>query len=217
MKRINVALLAIFTMASSLFAELSTNQVAEIADAYAKACVTRDHQAWTKLFYLSSWISEPIFKGVIDHGGYGINSTNRAPVEIVIQRVDGHDVHLQIKGRNGKVMEGWLQLLPNGRIKYDPLLNNHPIHRGFLHINILKAMNTESPYYGQIYDIHLLQLQDAGIPLFGLAADTPVDQQKTAFEEIWQWLKENGKEWDHSDPKLACPIRQYFYCLKRYK
>ncbi|MEA2067729.1 MAG: hypothetical protein U9P12_00885 [Verrucomicrobiota bacterium] len=209
MKIHTITFVAAFTLISSLYAELTKVEIKEIAEQYADACINQDFKAWQKL----SVNGEHRLRGDFTRGV----TSGRSVKSVRIKEVDEHNIRIQFQWKSGSRVEGWLQLLPDGKIKYDPIVFAHPIPQAFKHYGIINMIELDDTQFSSSRKSSSRKLKETGIPLFGYDPEAPIHDQKKALEAIREWLIEHGAEWDSSEPKLACPKDQLKDCLKRYK
>lgn len=99
-------------------------------------------------------------------------------ISLEIEDIDGLNVQLNLKTKGGKSREGWLQLLPDGRIKYTtPDSFPHPMGIVFKYGYILYLEIDDESNDG-MRQRAVDYLQSNQIPLFGYAPDAPVHVRK---------------------------------------
>ncbi len=216
MKKIKAAIIAILTLPTFLLAELAQDEVKMLAQQYAEACMNKDFKVWQSMYYKPSETSEVRFKNALQGAGSGVMTQVAEPKNIRIKKVDGRNVYLQIQSQNGHRDDGWLQLLPDGKVKYDPIICPHPIIQVFDNYAFARMYSDDS---GQRVDelrkMCIAHLLETGIPTFGLKIDSPNHAQFKALDDIEEWLDENGDKWDVSEPHVFCPKEQFRDCLKK--
>jgi len=209
MKQIILAIILAFSVTSYVHAaELSEDQIEEIAEQYIEACLSQNYAAWKSLFLNIGDVSEA------DFTKWKIRIVKR----IRIKEVDGYNVRLQIQYKSGSRVDGWLQLLPDGKIKYGALVYEHPIPVAFEALHPLYMVYRDEYPNIDIYGPSE-RLIKSGVPLFGYSQDgrIPPHKKLKQLESIKEWLLENGEEWDQSEPKLVCPEDQFKALLRKYK
>lgn len=185
--------------------DLSKDQVKKIANQYIEACLNKDYDAWKGLFLDVSDVSEADF-----------TTPHIAKIKnIRIKEVDEYNVRLQIQYTYGRKEDGWLQLLPDGKIKYGAIVYQHPIPVAFV-MQSYTAAYTQDDSLSDYPDL-MKDLLKTGIPAFGLNNRMKPYKQLKSLDQIKKWLVENGGNWDRSEPKLACPEDQFKALLKKYK
>ncbi len=207
MKQTIVAIIIALSMTSHVHAdELSEDQIEEIAEQYIEACLTQNYTAWKSLFLDTGDVSEADFT----------TSPHVAKIKkIRIKDIDGYNVRLQIQYNFGYRKDGWLQLLPAGKIKYGAILHQHPIPIAFELQSSFAAYLNHDTEAG--HPDSKRELLEVGIPVFGLNRRMKPHNQLKALKQIKEWLIEKGENWDRSEPKLACPEGQFKALLKKYK
>jgi len=196
---------------------LSEDEVEAIAERYIDAILNQNYEIWEKLYFEEDKISQKSFERAVKSGGTGMISPASKIKSIRIRGVEGNNVHLQLKTPSGYKNDGWLQLLPDGKIKYAPVICPHPIPEAFKHAHRIKIVSPDNPQFATSRERSTRRLEEVGIPLFGFDAESPIHDQLKALDNIFEWLEENGSEWDNSGSKLACPEKQYKWCLKTYQ
>lgn len=195
------------SVASNVYpSELSEDQIKKIAEQYTEACLNQDYTAWKNLFHDVGDISET------DFSDYRIKNLTR----IRIKKVDGYNVHLQIRSKSIK-QDGWLQFLPDGKIKYGAILYRHPIPVAFEAQNVLYDNYAEDLNYNLDVNSINKSLFETGIPLFGYRRGRSESEKLKQLDSIKEWLLKTGAQWDRSSPILACPEDQFKACVKKYK
>lgn len=216
MEKIKAAIIVVLTLPSVLLAELAQDEVKMLAQRYAEACINKDFNVWQDLYYKPAGTSEMQFKNALQGAGSGTMSPVQEPKNIRIKKIEGCNVYLQIQSQNGYRDDGWLQFLPDGKVKYDPIIYPHPIIQVFENYAFARMYSDDS---GQRVDELrkrcVAQLLETGIPTFGLEIDSPNHAQFKALDDIEEWLEENGDKWDASEPQVFCPKEQFRNCLKK--
>jgi hypothetical protein len=181
---------------------LSRKKVEAVAEKYAEAWEEHDFDAWKSLLDQMHAGSENLKENVFNR--YDVSSVS-------VGTTDEHNVHLKMKFKGGHVLPGWLQITPEGQIKYTPLLFKHPIYNAF---SSLRYLHNDNPSWSRT---GVKNLSEAGIPLFDYKVDAPKHVREKSIDEIIDWLIENGSDWDASEPKLYCPEKQFKECVSKYK
>ena len=224
MKRISLTLTSALLFSSTLFAELSKAEVKVIAEQYVDAISKRDYQAWQTLSYDPNRVSKQEFNALI---------TVMKKMRII--KVDGLNVQVEITpftisidlfafidiGNTGPDRKDrWLQLLPDGKIKYDPLICEHPIPIAFRNWRVPDRCTCSRKHHdSEICPERRAQferLKATGIPLYGYELYASPFDQRSALRKIRAWLREEGANWDSSEPKLNCPHKQFKTYKSRY-
>ena len=222
MKRISMALTSVLLFSSTLFAELSEKEVEVIAEQYADAILKVDYKAWQALSYDKNRVSEQDFFTNV------VQFVVSYPRKIRITDVDDLNVKFHIRWSDaiyGGYSEGWLQLLPDGKIKYDPLICEHPIAVALKNWGIsvrcsnTARCNSKTHQHSRncVRKRRFERLKATGIPLFGYDLNASPFDQKAELRKISAWLKEEGAHWDNSEPKLDIPYKQYKEWMNRIR
>ncbi len=196
---------------------LSEDDVEGIAERFIDAILDQNYEAWKKLYFEEDKISQILFERAVKSGGTGMISPASKIKSIRIKEVEGNNVHLQLKTSSGYKEDGWLQLLPDGKIKYAPVVYPHPIPEAFKHAHRTKMVSPDNSQFATSRKRSVRRLEEIGIPLFGFDVGSPINDQLKALDKIFEWLEENGDEWDNLAPKLSCPEKQFKWCLKTYQ
>lgn len=156
--------------------------------------------------------------------------------QIKIKDIDEPYVLLQIKFDSyetvmgGKTIEtqtrditGYIYLLDDGKIKYDPLSFWHPVEIAFQQISSMTstcARQIASPEktngrvgWGMTWEI----LTASGIPTFGLNEEQYAYEQKEELKKCIKWLEENASSWDLGESKIPLPEEHYKKLSDRYQ
>lgn len=181
---------------------LTEADIRAIAEEYAKAWEDHNFDALKSLLSNFHNKSKALTQGRFDL--YDVRS-------VVVGEVDGHNVHLKMKLKGGRILSGWLQITADGKIKYTPLLFKHPIYNAFRSLDYLLSEEPVSQRMG------VKNLSEAGIPLFDYEVDGAHHKRKKSVDDIIKWLIKNGATWDQSEPKIYCPRKQFEECVNAYK
>lgn len=123
---------------------------------------------------------------------------------INIKRVAGLEVEI-VKDKSDPLLgSGWLQILPDGRIKYDPWFFRHPLIKAFI---MVKNMSRDRD--GDGVPFALRGLKELGIPCFGYEADDPRCDRERSIDQIIDWLIETDGDWDNTEPHLRLPNDEF--------
>jgi len=185
---------------------ISEEEVLAIAEQYLKMIgsgkKSPGFKSWKKLFGDLYGDDENRF----DEGYYLRSTLNRGSGKEILE-VDGLNVKLRI-GRE----TGWLQLLPDGKIKYDPCSFIHPLVEISQYVEVL-ANPAESPVYDKKPYVARKRL---GTACFDFDSTSELDRMALA-KKICDWLVATGGEWDSSEPKLKLPADQFEEIVGRVK
>lgn len=227
MKIIKCALLGVFLLNTAVFADCSKEEIKKIVRQYEKVCVNADYKLWCDIYYQQDSISEAEFLNKFSptnrydrEFSYTILPSKYSyycPKKISIKRIDGGNVELRIVWE-WKKEDDWLQILPNGKIKYDPFINRHPILIAIKNCIPFYECNCEWHHKGPCRndDKYFSLLESTGIPLFGLSLSGTKSEKREACKKIKKWIKKNGGTWDNSDPKISCPPKQFKEYIQGY-
>ena len=187
--------------------KLSEEEVRAIAEQYIKAWEERDYQLWAKLVgpMQERVHGESLWKQQYEEGAL-----------LEIEDIDRLNVQLNVKTKGGAWREGWLQMLPDGRIKYTPLLFQHPLFISFrfgliLYLDVDEESNTGTKRSAIDY------FRNNDIPLFGYKLDESVHRRKRSAKKILDWMIEEGATWDATDPKVPLPEEQFKALIEECK
>jgi len=201
------------------FVTLSKDEVENIAKQYADACVAENYASWKILFHDVESVSASDFRTALASQGFGVVMGGYSIEKIRVKKIEGLNVHITIQCRASSAnYDGWLQLLPNGKIKYDPIVHLHPIPKAIraLPHSWSKPLDSNS-LTATVHEVAARNLTESGIPLFGLELDSERKERRESVEKIHEWLKENGDSWDNSEPKIPCHEDQFKKMMREYK
>jgi len=184
-----------------------------IAKKYAEAISERDFDTWQSLMLDPGNWSSGAFKHKLDNElrvqqvrlkgnhledyGYSV----RIQVVVLLQVFDGY-------GPTGRWDEHewsiWLQILPDGKIKYDDLYIDHPmkIAMDWCWTHFLDEMKI--PYWGRRRSDG--ELERTKVPDFGVTARHADHFAKMeALKNMREWLLDEGRAHDATEPIVSCP------------
>lgn len=182
---------------------LSKKAIEAIAEQYVEALKKKDLDALDRLFYKSAW----------DRTEYRWKSSNSSGSleDVDMGKVVGNNIHVIAAGAGSTDlgMAGWLQLTPDGKIKYCPLIAPHPVEKAYLQVaRLFHSLDQADSTTQRTVGLWMGKLNETGIPMFGLRSDMTRREKKEALEEIRDWLIENGATYDNTEPKLFLPSKQ---------
>ena len=218
MKRIGLVFINAVLYPLALYAALSETEVRKIAEQYADACIKQNYRSWQALSFNKDRVSREAFLNAVTMGYIITGDNTHCPKTISIMESDGRNVHLQIPLKGGGERRGWLQLLPDGKIKYDPLICRHPTLLAFLNARIPPRCkcsgrhNSRCTAGSEIFE----RLTSIGVPLFGFNPKASIRDQEQALKKINEWLVENGAQWDNSEPKVYYPSQAFQEIVRIY-
>ena len=137
--------------------------------------------------------------------------------DVSIGSIDGLNAELTISHRYYEDDHGWLQLLPDGTIKYDLIISKHPFvdleeGLGWLTMGV-RAKSKTNTWTSQ--GLRILKKYD--VPGFGFNKGTDKQDREKVIEQIVDWVLEKEKDWDVSEPKLELPKQRYRVMKNRLK
>ena len=188
--------------------KLRTSEVEVITEQYIEALMEKDFSKWSQLMLSTGGLDETEFKKK-----FRMLTERGVPFkEIKIEDIDrtktGFDICLEFNPR--RVVVGlhekyisytryWVQMLPDGTLKYDILIP-HPIPF---------AMSSCSSALRDVKNQEAVRLNDFGAPMFGYRATDSFEAQRKAVMAQREWLLHEGEDWDLSDPRIPCPEELY--------
>lgn len=127
--------------------------------------------------------------------------------------------------------KGYIQLTPEGKIKYDPIYRRHPMEIAQSRINSLIFLFNKSAELAdesrpdrakleenqKSWGLTIDTLSKMEIPLAGLDTTTPVVEQKESLEIIIEWFCANAETWDRGEPLTPLPEQQSKELVKSLK
>ncbi len=201
---------------------LSKTEIRNIAKQYKKAWERHDYALWSSLLEI--------------HQGHHLlneGTFNREDVKsIMLRSVEGHNIFIEynlvLGGDVGPAVglvekrHGWLQLLPDGKIKYTPILFQHPMHNAMDDLYEMFPFKRWGPNLLPEERLRIVQdsinnLERMGIPCFGYEIDSSESKRNNDFELILDWMIANWDSWDETEPKIPCPEDLFKEQLSRIK
>lgn len=208
MKKFIQLVVVIFAMLSSLYAELSKDDIKQIVEQYSEACINQSFVKWEKISVNGEHRQLGDFKRAIAWSS-GVKN-------IRMKKVEGLNILIQYQSKSGYKTEGWIQLLSSGKIKYDPIVCPHPVIKAFNNFELARTYGDDSgKRIRELRKMAISDLLQSGIPTYNLRVDSPNSDQFKALDKIAEWLEENGDKWDSSEPQVFCPKEQFKDCLKK--
>lgn len=198
--------LATLALSSLAFAELSKSEVEDIAEQYAEACMNQDFDLWKSIYYNPELCSRQIFE---QHEGAFGRARNRFPLKKVsVGKIDELNAVIEFTGKNSVRWKGWLQLLPDGKVKYDPIFYPHPIGNiseaaKIVNNNIVLSRLRNTTMEDTSESIEFLL--KSGIPTYNLKVNDSADNHLEAARKILDWVDENLTKWDNTEPYVYYP------------
>lgn len=173
---------------------LPENEVRAIAEEYEEALRNRDNDAFKRLFLNSKWRGPYL-------GGMWKRFEN-----VDMSTIHGNEVYVVVDGyTEGIGVSGWIQLTPEGKIKYCPLIAPHPVEEATSAIQwLVHAIEKGENYEGQ-KDRMIRVIEGKGIPTFGLHQDMSNRDMKNSLADVREWLINNGDNYDNSEPRIYLP------------
>ena len=193
---------------SSVAGPITGGDANTIAKKYAEALSTRDYETWKSLMLDPGGWSEGSFKYRLD------NELNIQQIRLKgNHREDyGYSVRIEVlvslRDWSGAVNElewsYWLQILPNGKIKYDDLFVEHPIKiaMDWCYAHFMDEMKI---WYGGLRRSDG-ELENTGVSNFGATSrHTDHFTKMKALKNMRDWLLDEGRDYDITEPKVSCP------------
>lgn len=177
---------------------LSRKEVEAIGERYFQALKDEDATAARNLFHESTR----------RRVRYSNHDNWKARMKTLdLGRVEGNNIYVVLGGANAGYLgtSGWIQLTPDGKIKYCPLSAPHPVEDACRWARAV-FMNIDRIERDKSHGIR--RIEETGIPTFGLSTEMSKSEMRDAIDEIKDWLIENGGEFDNSDPRVFLPEKQ---------
>lgn len=227
LKTIILASVALAVCLSNAVAKktLSEDTINSIVIQYEAAAKELDFAKLAKMFVDEDMISLKNRMTDKSYTGYA----ERELVEIRVYEIDGLNVRAsglflpkeKLPGGDGlPAFKGnYIQLTPNGKIKYDPLFVQHPLWEVFptfrnlvdSHNDLVELLKEKEPDQSRVefvtkkwvglYD----ELAQSGIPLFGLSKNRALTDQRDTLKKIRDWMEDDADKWDVSEPIIPLP------------
>ena len=172
---------------------LPEERVRAIAQKYIESLGTgvESQKIWKQLFK-RRYAKDPLYKDYSEgHPFVG------HPEKIKILQVEGLNVKIQFEDQTG-----WLQLLPDGTIKYDPLFFPHPLVGLTRYMETLMEPTRCTRLRG--YLTPFLRRKQLGASCFDFDSSPDINRE-TLMKQFYDWFVATGGDWDSSEPKLRLP------------
>lgn len=187
---------------------ISIGEAKAIAQKYVEALGERDYETYKSLLLNPGDLSADIFQWQLQP-----LNLKRVNLKEVVSRDNGYDARYEVVGEwtfdeTGEKTETaqplWIQIVPDGRIKYDDIFIRHPVKIAMESLSsaIYYARNRE-PYP------NAEELMNCGVPLFGYKVDTNESDQINSLKKLRDWLFDEGRKWDATEPKVVPPKDAY--------
>ena len=191
---------------------ISKSEAKVIAEKYAEAVKNNDVVALQKLIWKSDDPERVWNTGKVSALPCRSEIKN-IRIKSVKEKNYGYEVELQVVTKeNGNTYEqkGFVQMLKDGKIKYDTMGLLHP----YEHVSFLMQLafiREKSP--GNL-DMNNQEILELDIPLFGYEEASSDSDEKRALKKIRNWLKDEGQEWDETEPRVPCQKEVFEYWVE---
>jgi len=205
---------------------ITSQEAKAIAEEYVDALIEKDFRKWQSLLLNPAGVSEAEFNREDPFGTAHLRDAysnvpviKKARLKEVDKRAHGYDARLEVTiirvdwplfGGSGGTTEVersyWIQMLPDGKIKYDDIYIRHPVKTAIFwcHYALRSAHNKKR--LDNADDLETLgDLKALGVPLFGYDLSADYSDQTEALRKLKDWLKDEGDKWDATYPKVFCP------------
>lgn len=204
---------------------ISKSEANEIAEKYVAAIKDYDLEALKKLIWKSDDPKRAWEPGKILNSDFYVSALNegnarRLNTEIKYIRIKtikieayGYEVEVEITTKdNGNTYKkkGYIQMLRCGKIKYDTMGLLHPYEQVSSQIQEAFTIK-EGSFNFNMYKQYILELD---IPLFGYEEASSDSDEKRALKKIRNWLKDEGQEWDETEPRVPCQKEVFEYWVE---
>ncbi|MBN2702859.1 MAG: hypothetical protein JXR23_01480 [Pontiellaceae bacterium] len=201
---------------------ISKTEANEIAEKYAEAIKNNDLVALKKLIWNSDdpervWDPTKLYRGnpTMDLA-YEIGEIENIWIKSIRREEYGYEIKMMfVIKRDGLIGEyfGYVQMLRGGKIKYDTFGLFHPYeYASGLILNALYC-SARSNYYNPS-EQSILELD---IPLFGFEEAKRDSDKKRSIKKIGNWLKDEGEEWDETEPRVPCQKDVFEYWVEKLR
>lgn len=178
--------------------ELTESEIRAVAEQYVEAFMNNDHAAFQDLLRPMHPGDQALDNHMFHYYHHGLSSMK-------IEAVSGNYVELTLRSKeSGNKRSEWLMFSPSGHIKYSPYLFPHPLAR-CLRYNLRNLMHEETRQRKYAASV----LKRASVPIFKYDPEASFGAREQEVFLILDWLKESGREYDTSEPRVAMP-RQMF-------
>ena len=210
-------------IAAGKITALSNKEMRDIGEAYIEAILNKDYAAWSSLMLNTEGVNKEHFmnfyapkdwrydKHYRDYGASWLIERMK------IRKIRHNYIILKINTEAEDREEEWniaLQLLPDGKIKYDNLFLRHPaiiakvcvVHLYHCHgRERLEQMRMPDAWRNTHLNPYADMLKQSGVPLFGYNKDASWDEAIESLDHIKNWLINHFEEWDSGEPELFLP------------
>lgn len=205
---------------------LSKTDIRNIAKQYKKAWERHDYVLWSSLLNIHKGhhlLNERTFK---DHDvkSVALRAVEGRNILMEYNLEVGKNEETEKSGTVGLVEEhhGWLQILPDGKIKYTPIVFQHPMYTAMDSLYIMFPFLIWEDTILIEERLRIIQdsvnnLERMGIPCFGYDLKSSDSKRNDSFELILDWMIDNCDSWDETEPKIVCPEDMFKAKLLRIK
>ena len=197
---------------------LTKTEIRNIAKQYKKAWERKDYVLWSSLLEMH--------KGhhLLNERTFNSHDVKSVMLRTIDRVSDGYNIDVEYNmkvpknfqtessGTAGLMREhhGWLQILPDGRIKYTPILFKHPMYAAMDNLHDMfpycaRASNLPEKEYMRVVNNGINNLKRMGIPCFGYDIKNSESKRNATAKLILSWMIYNSDRWDETEPKIACP------------
>lgn len=208
---------------------LTKTEIRNIANQYEEAWERKDYALWSSLL--------EIHKGhhLLNERTFNSHEVKSVMLRTIHRSVDGHNIDVEynmkvpktaateLRGTAGLTYEyhGWLQILPDGRIKYTPIVFQHPMYTAMDNLYDMFPYNgrggTPVKKRQEIIRNGVNNLKRMGIPCFGYKVKNSESKRNATAKLILDWMIDKSDSWDETDPKIPCPEDMFKAKLLRIK
>lgn len=194
---------------------ISKSEAKVIAEKYAEAVKNNDVVALQKLIWKSDDPERVWNTGKVSALPCRSEIKN-IRIKSVKEKNYGYEVELQVVTKeNGNTYEqkGFVQMLKDGKIKYDTMGLLHP----YEHVSFLMQLafiREKSP--GNL-DMNNQEILELDIPLFGYEEAKSDGDRIRALKKVIKWLRDEGEEWDETEPRVPCQKDVFKYWVEELR
>jgi uncharacterized short protein YbdD (DUF466 family) len=181
--------------------EMTDQEIRSIVQQYSDAWEADDYETWKSLM-------TPMHPGSPALTKARFQAQQTKLKDISIQEIDGRNIKVKLRYKEGSDREGWIQFHSSGHIKYTPLTFQHPV--AFTLLNLPRLVHKEENLRTLGYN----SFKWTKVPLFDYAPDRDEQENYESVKQILEWIRENGGDYDTTRPKISIPPEQLEEDLK---
>ncbi len=209
---------------------LTKKEIRTIANQYKEAWERHDYALW------SSTLGIHKNHHLLNERTFDAHDVQSVMFRTIDRSVDGYNIDVEYNRKVPKNFEtesagtvglvekrhGWLQILPDGRIKYTPIVFQHPIYTAMDNLYDMFPYKSWDPKLLPEERLRIVQdsinnLKRMGIPCFGYDLKKSESKRNYSFKLILDWMVDNYESWDETEPGIPCPEDMFKAMWNQFK